>query len=555
MSREITRRRLFAVGGAGLSAMALSGCLRQLTPSGHQMVGPLSGITAGPPGPGDFEHGRRGGQVVTAWTAEGNSYDAAIGYDLHSWEALTSLLYMPLYRLNGQLGGAEPGAAAAMPQVSSDGRRYVIPLRQGFRFHNGREIVAADYIYAWTRVLNPKTESWAQGYFTGIRGAHDYIKHHADSVAGLQALDDHTLVVELEEPDITLLGMMCLPFASALPREEVEKLGDDFNRRPVGNGPFRVASYDAKRRQSVFVRNEHYPWAGVPFLDRVVYRWGIDPSVQFLQMQAGDVDILGEGLAASVAARVQGKEQLRETYTKSVPVLGISYAEMNTKSPKLTDPRVRQALNYATDRDQLSRYSRGLQSAWGTALPQNEPNFPRIATPYGLDLDRARSLLRAAGVTSLELDFYCNDDDFWRTATQVLQQQWKQVDVDIKITNMSNAAFWTAVGKGQADVWANHWYQVAPSGLDVVTNVFTSTAGSNYSGYASDEVDALVARSMASRTEKASNQLLAQAEKLITEDAPAVFVGSLNFIAMRAPRVQNYQIRGETGSYYDRMWV
>ena len=78
--------------------------------------------------------------------------------------------------------------------------------------------------------------------------------------------------------------------------------------------------------------------ARLPLLDKVVYRWGIDPSVQFLQMQHGDVDILGEGLAASVAARVQGKQELREAYTKPIPVLGISYAEMNTTSPKLEGP-------------------------------------------------------------------------------------------------------------------------------------------------------------------------------------------------------------------------
>lgn len=555
MNGDLSRRRLLGLGGAGLAALALSGCLRDTSPPGHQMVGPPTGIKSGPPGPGDFTHGRAGGQVVTAWTSEGNSYDAAIGYDLHSWEALTSLLYMPLYRLSGQLGGPEPGAAIAMPEISEDGRRYVIALRPGFKFHNGREIVADDYVYAWTRVLNPKTESWAQGYFAGILGASQYMEGKADAVAGLTAQGDHTLVIELEQPDITLLGMLCLPFSSALPREEIKKLGDDFNRRPIGNGPFRVESYDSKRRESIFVRNEDYPWAGVPLLDKVVYRWGIDPSIQFLQMQNGDVDILGEGLAASVAARVQGKQELRDAYTKAIPVLGISYAEMNTASAKLKDPRVRQALNYATDRDQLSRYSRGLQSAWGTALPENEPDFPRIATSYDLDLDRARALMAEAGVDYLELDFYCNDDDFWRTASQVLQQQWKAINVDIKITNVSNSAFWAALGKGQADIWAAHWYQVAPSGLDVVTNVFTSTAGSNYSAYSSPDVDDLVARSMASRTVKASNELLAQAEKLITDDAPAVFVGSLNFIAMRSPRVQNYQMRGETGSYYDRMWV
>jgi ABC-type transport system substrate-binding protein len=551
----VSRRGFLAISGAGTLAVALSACGHHSGVTATQIEGPLSGVTSAPPGPGSVDRGRAGGGVVTAWTAEGNSYDAAIGYDLHSWEALTSLLYVPLYRFAGQKGSAAPAAAAEMPEISADGTRYVIKLRPDFKFHNGRPIVAADYVYAWRRVLDPATESWAAQYFSSIKGADEVIAGTSTELPGLVARDDHTLVVDLKAPDITFLGQLSQPYSAALPKEEVERLGDQFGRTPVGNGPFMITSYDTKDQRSKFVRNPYFPWAGLPFLDTVDYRWGIDPALQFLQLQNGDVDILGEGLTPSIAARVQSNPKLRDAFTIQIPTLGASWVAFNVASPKLADPRIRQALNWVTDREQLAKFSRGLQVSWGAVIPDDEPDYRREVTPYTYEPDRARALMKDAGVTSLDLEFYCNEDDYWLNASQVLQQQWAPIGVNVKVTTLSNAAFWTAVENGEADVFGRGYFQVQPTGLDLLGGNFVTDASSNYQGYSNPAVDALALSSQNSLTVEESNRYLAEAETMVAADAPGVFVGSLRFVAMRSPRVQNYQMRCETGSYYDRMWV
>ncbi len=551
----VSRRSFLAIGGVGTLAVALSACGDRSRALGAQIEGPPSGVSAAPPGPGSVDRGRPGGSVVTSWTAEGNSYDAAIGYDLHSWEALTSLLYLPLYRFAGQNGSAAPAAAAGMPEISRGGSRYVIRLRPDFKFHNGRPIVADDYVYAWRRVLDPATESWAAQYFMSIKGADEFVADPTKGLPGLTALDDHTLAVELKGPDITFLGQLSQPYASALPKEEVERLGEQFNRRPVGNGPFMITDYDTKNQLSTFVRNPFFPWPGLPFLDKVVYRWGIDPALQFLQLQNGDVDILGEGLTPSIAARVQGNTTVRDTFAVKIPTLGASWVALNVLSPKLTDPRIRQALNWATDRQQLAKYSRGLQVAWGAVIPEDEPDYRREVTPYSYEPDRARALLKDAKIDSLDLDFYCNEDDYWLNASQVLQQQWAAVGVNLRVTTVSNAAFDTATANGEADVFGRNYYQVQPTGLDLLGGNFVTGASSNYQGYGNPAVDQLAAKAQGSLTVDESNRYLAQAETIVAGDAPGVFTGSLKFIAMRSPRVQNYRMRAETGSYYDRMWV
>jgi len=551
----VSRRGFLAIGGAGTLAVALSACGRHSGVTAKQFEGPPSGIASAPPGPGSVDRGRSGGGVVTAWTAEGNSYDAAIGYDLHSWEALTSLLYMPLYRFAGQKGSAAPAAAAAMPEISANGTHYVIKLRPDFKFHNGRPIVAQDYVYAWRRVLDPATESWAAQYFSSIKGADDVIAGTSAELPGLVAHDDHTLVVDLKAPDITFLGQLSQPYSAALPKEEVERLGDQFGRTPVGNGPFMITSYDTKNQRSTFVRNPFFPWPGLPFLDSVDYRWGIDPALQFLQLQNGDVDILGEGLTPSIAPRVQGNAEVRDKFTVSIPTLGAGWVAINVAGAKLADPRVRQALNWATDREQLAKYSRGLQVSWGAVIPDDEPDYRRKVTPYSYEPDRAKALLKDAGVENLELQFYCSEDDYWLNASQVLQQQWSAVGVNLTVTSLSNAAFWTAVENGEADVFGRNYYQVQPTGLDLLAGNFVTGASSNYQGYSNPAVDALALSSQNSLTVEDSNRYLADAESMVAADAPGVFTGSLRFIAMRSPRVQNYQMRCETGSYYDRMWV
>ena len=552
---NVNRRTFFAIGGAGSLVFALGACGQQPQVSATQIEGPPSGVTSAPPGPGNVERGRRGGSVVTAWTAEGNSYDPALGYDLHSWDAITSLLYTPLYKFAGQDGGPAPAAAAAMPDISADGTRYVIKLRPDFKFQNGRPIVAEDYVYAWRRVLDPATESWAAPYFVSIKGADEFSAGTTNEVSGLRAADDHTLMIDLKAADITFLGQLSQPYAAPLPREEVERLGDQFGRMPVGNGPFMITEYNTKDQRATFVRNPHFPWPGLPFLDQVTYRWGIDPTLQFLQLQHGDVDILGEGLTPSIAARVQGNATLREKFALPIPTFGSAWIAINMAGDKLADPRLRKALNWATDRDQLARISRGLQDPWGAIIPEHEPKYTRLATPYTYDLDKAKALMKDAGVSKLKLTFYCNEDDYWLNASQVLQQQWAPIGIDLDVLTLSNAAFMTAVANKEADVFGRSYYQVQPTGLDLLAGNFVTSGSSNYQAYSNPTVDELAAKSQGSQTVAESNGFLAQAEAIVTADAPGVFTGSLQFIGMRSPRVQNYHYRAETSSYYDRMWV
>lgn len=548
-----SRRHVLIAGTGGAAALMLSGCTGAATAA---RPGPLADVSAWAPGPGDPAGARRHGTVVTAWSNEAQSYDPAVGWDLHSWEAISTVLYAPLYQYARQFDGPAPHAAARMPHISADRRVYTIPLRRGVKFHNGRPVTAQDYVDTWTRLMDPELASWAASYLFGIDGAEAVNAKKAKRIRGLRALDPYTLRVHLGEPDVLFPALLCQPYTAALPGEEIRRLGSGFGRTPVGNGPFRITEYDSKRRRAVFRAFDDYFWRGTPLIDTLEYRWGIDYPLQSLQLGGGRVDVLGEGLVASQAAKFTADPSTRERYVQPVPVLGTQWITLNTKRRReLRDVRVRQALNWAVDREQLMRLSFGLSEPWGCPFPEKLVHYTRTAKPYTHDPDRAKALLREAGVTRLRLEFMHGTRDPWPLLGQVLQQQLEAVGVDITLNAMSQAAFDLASSKGEGDIYGTQMYVTLGSGIELASTCFTSDAAQNYTGYANKRVDRLVAKARTAPTIEASNVYLASAEEELVRDSAAVFIGNMNFLAARAPKIHNYQMRGETGTYYDRLWV
>ncbi|MEU3191619.1 ABC transporter substrate-binding protein [Streptomyces sp. NPDC006992] len=553
---EAPRRRTLLHGfGFGAAGLLLAGCTEPTkSQSAASIVRKPAPDRIGP-GPGTLDTVGYGGSVVTGWTDEAQSYDPAIGYDLHAWEASTSVLYTPLFQFDGQRGGPAPSAAAQLPEVSKDGRVHTIRLRPGVRFHNGRRVTADDYIYTWTRVLDPEVASWAASYLFAIEGANEFNQGKRKTVSGLRRIDDHTLEVRLVARDIVFLGVLCQPFMAALPKEEIRSRGKDFGRRPVGTGPFRLTSYDRRGQRAVFRSNPYFPWKGTPFIRRLEYRWGIAQEMQLRQLMSGDLDVLGEGAPVSLGPQINSKPQLRERYVVPIPLQGTSWIGLNVGHRHLGDRRVRQALNHATDTEVLGRLTYGSQEASALPFPKHLPHYQRTAQPYRRDLPRARRLLADAGVTGLRLRFAHDGSAPWNQLSQVIQQQWREIGVEVTITPMSKAALDQVIANKQCELFPQHWYMITPNALDIAGNCFASDGSSNYGGYGNKAVDALLARARRSRNLSACNTLLAEAEQLLAEDPPGVFVSSLNFLAARNPRVRNYHMRGETGSYYDRLWV
>jgi ABC-type transport system substrate-binding protein len=551
---------LGVAGAAGVAS--LSGCSYDNATADQTAAGGGARIREYVPGPQPVSGGRYGGTVSVVWSDPPNSFDPAVGYNLTAWDAITELVFFGgLMAYDKQLGGPVPNIAAAPPVMSADNTSLTFKLRPGVKFHNGRDIVASDFIYSWERMLTPALGSWASSYLTSIVGANAVIAGKAKHLDGVEAPDDQTLVVHLTAPDFTILNAFALPMTAPVPQEEVERLGDTrFGETPVGCGPFRITSYDSAAQTATFERFDQYMYPGLPYLDTVSYRWGVDPDVQLLQLQNGDVDLLGPGIPASQAAHVLAMPSLA-ALTQQRPSPGNLWLTIYPDYAPFKSQQVRQALNWAVDREAIGRLTYGTFSPWGAPFPAQISDFKPTFTPYGYDPAKARQLLAEAGYPhGFSATLTINSDDPFPTIAQVVQAQLAAVGVQISLNQVSSNALLSLEegaqsGGGHLQLDADDWYQVQPTPADEVDALYVSGASSNYNQYSNATVDDLAARARESFDETERNALYAQIQQLIGEDAPYVFLESALWLAGVGPRIHNYQYRGETYSYYDRMWV
>ena len=208
LTERLSRRSFLITSGIGLAALSLAGCDsgsdgEQTGTTDTASIGPTPSALQALPGP-PAGNGVPGGRIVVGFLSEGNSWDPALGYTETSWDSICNLTFSPLYSY-GVDEEPLPNAAAAMPEVSADGLVYTIPLKEGVTFHNGRAVTAADYKYAWERVLDPKLQSWASSYITTIEGAKERLAGKTTTVSGIRVVDDLTLEVTLIQPDVTFL--------------------------------------------------------------------------------------------------------------------------------------------------------------------------------------------------------------------------------------------------------------------------------------------------------------------------------------------------------------
>src|SRR5262249_49604853 len=148
-----------------------------------------------------------------------------------------------------------------------------------------------DFVYAWNRVMTIRPASPFAGYFNGVVGADEVRAGKASEAVGFRALDRFTLRVRLTQPDHTFLNVLCMPFTAPLPHEDVEAVGEEFHRRPVGTGAYDLREW----RRNVGARLERNPRQALgprPEVDAIDVALGLDPLTSLLMFERGEIDLV-----------------------------------------------------------------------------------------------------------------------------------------------------------------------------------------------------------------------------------------------------------------------
>lgn len=516
------------------------------------------------PGPQlEGQRGRFGGTLRMASFDDMRSLDTAIGYDVSSWR-FERLIYDGLLNYKDDSAELEPAIARAMPTIE-DGRIFTFALRDDVLFHNGRKVVSEDFRYAIERILTPATISPAIDFFTNIVGAQAFVDGEVEHVAGIRTPDDQTLIFELIEPDVAFLNVLTMPFAYPIPREEVEKwsTSGEWGSHAVGAGPYRLEEWSRGFRIRVR-RFEDYYRDDTAYVDVIEQRFGIEEFIQLMMFERGELDVLN-AIPLPDLPRVLTDAEF-DPLRRSIPESATFYCSMNCEMEPFVGERgkkVRQAFNYAVDKERICN-----QILSGTAvpargvLPPPMPGYDPELVGYRYNPAKARQLLDQAGYgDGLEIELMTRSRPAEQRWAEAVQAYLREVGVT---ANMRAVAFpeWVDLAAKRKTVpfTVNAWFQDYPDPsnfLDVLLNGerITEQNCNNRSFYDNPRVNEILARAAAEQDFPRRYALYQEAERIIVDDAPWIFIYHPIAYRLVQPWVANYQMHPVWSSVEERCWL
>jgi ABC-type transport system substrate-binding protein len=371
--------------------------------------------------------------------------DPAIAYYAPTWEILYATCSMLVsYPDVPAPRGARlvPDGAAAMPNVSRDGKTYTFRIRSGRRFSNGVTITARHYAWALNRMLNRQMASPGQPFFRDIVGANDVIEGRARVASGIRVLRDGRLRIRLKKSSPDLLARLAMPFACALPLST--PINPDGIQAPVvGSGPYYIARWEP-RREIWLRRNRYYRGPRPHAVDEVVYEIGQPPSTIKLQIDQGTTDhgpvppVAHAALGATHGVRRRSPGRYFVNPTGSIRYIAMNHdrALFGPRGSGLGNVRLKQAVNLAIDRTALLQQFGAYAGVFNDQyLPSTMPGFRNAALyPTRPELARAQALARTSLRSGAAILYACQGNPCAQLA-QIAQQNLRQIglNVDVKL--------------------------------------------------------------------------------------------------------------------------
>lgn len=433
-----------------------------------------------------------------------------------------------------------------------DTKTLEIKLRKGVKFHDGSELKADDVIYTFERVFKTNAIEFPQPH-TSLR------KGFLGPFSSTEKKDDYTVVVNFTAP--WPAGMQMLVHTQIVSKAYVTKVGTKgLIEKPLGTGPFKFVSSKTGLEEVVLERFADY-FGGAPDLtpvgkacvSRAVFRVIPENSTRVAALLAGEVDIITE----VPAELVDTLKKVPGVQVKSVAGTRPIWMEFNVTQAPFTDVKVRQALNYAVDKNLIIKkvYNGLAQPLGGALMPTNNFADPSLK-PYAYDKAKAAALLKEAGWTpdasgmlmkdGKPLAFVIDTIDSLRPVTEAVATMLRDVGIDASVRVWEYNVVRPKLLARERQAYVGDW---GDSAFDPVGHmeakwhslVTGSTYGrGNFSGYANARVDKLIKDGEIENDVAKRKVIYNEAQKLIYDEAPALFLVLPEAIEAAAARVQNW---------------
>jgi len=493
-----------------------------------------------------------GGTLQTAFQSDPTTFDPQVCYDATCWDNM-EMIFNRMY--DYVTGGTtlQPQAASAFPVVSGGGKVYTFAIRKGMEFSNGSPVTAADFAYTYSRICNPATKSPVVGFWTVVSGCTAYAKHPTGYVSGIKVLSTYSLQITLTQADSAFIYVLAMPHASVIPTGT----GAQQAQHPLGSGPYELASY-TPGQSIVLTKNPHYWNKSLPYTNGVNEKLGVSPQVQLLELEKGQLDLMGDTLPNSSYLSVANSPTLKKQLVQSAG-LDTYFLTLNTKMKPFNNPLVREAVSYAINRSALLKYVNGLGQAATGFIPPGVKGYTAANLVNPLNIAKAKALLAKAGFPKgFTTSMYSWNTQPWTNLDTALQQQLAAVGITVNVHAIQESTFFQlAATPNKTPMTLTFWIADFPDASDFFNALVSCAAdipgGQNYPFYCNHAMDAQVNQGLANPSTAAAHYVAAQ--KLLLADNPVVplYFGERTHIY--GSNVGGYQTNPIWAYMIDRYWL
>lgn len=342
----------------------------------------------------------------------------------------------PLFTVDGKTKELVPVLVDKWEML--DDSTYKFHLKQGVKFHNGEELTTEDVVFSLERILKDSVFAKSRGQYIDPNG--------------FQIIDKYTMIMKTNGPVGDFLGSMKHPYASIMSKKAVTEAGKEYFRNPVGTGPYKFNKW-VKGEAVDLDRFEDYHGKKGNFAHM---RFVVlpDNSSRMIALETGKVDMI-YAVPYADYDRLVAEDKVKVV---EAPGLVLLHIGMNCKNPKLQDPRVRLAIEYAINKE---AYNQVVYNGHATIpqgpLPTVSQWFPDDPKPFGYDPEKAKALLKEAGVKDLKLSLWAiNAQDRVDGATMI-QAMLGQVGIQVEIQIVENAMIDDKLREGKHDMYLGTW--------------------------------------------------------------------------------------------------
>ncbi len=465
--------------------------------------------------------------------------------------------------------------------ISTDGLVYTFNIDRDVYFHDdacfpggkGRKVIASDFKYCFERLCDSRTKTRGSWLFRDkVNGATEYINSIKDNkfdvkeITGIQAPNDSTLVITLIKPFAPFLSILTMQYASVYPKEAVEHYKDNFGYNPVGTGPFKFKRWEVDRELEM-IKNENY-WRKNKVGNALVYLDGIKVSfiksseTAFLDFQQGKFDYYDP--SPEVLSQITDESgKLKPEYDFELvkqPWLNTVYLAVNLdknmpggKGSLLADnKKLRQAINYAIDREKLLKFvlkNRGHVGEIGP-IPLGMPGFSRQTKGYTCDKVKAKQLLSEAGYPDgkgLSLKLTVSNVETQKLIGETVQAQLKDIGIDVSLDFIQGSTLLSSQVGGELSFWRGNWgadYFDPENFMALLYSKNFTPNGPNYTHYGTPQTDSLYDLAMKLTDFNTRAKLYNEMENLVMEDSPWIILYYNEIIYLKQKRVKGMYIDG-----------